>query len=64
MSAVAIVIVAAWLLWVTHPPMFTEVKGAPEAFHAMLAHQRVRLIAWAVVGVAIVAGLVTWAVLR
>ncbi len=58
------VLIAALVAWGTYPPMFIEVKGAPEAFHAMLAHQRARLIAWAVVCVAMVAGLVTWAVLR
>ena len=64
MTVLMAIIVAAWLAWVTHPPMFTEIKGDGEALRALLANQRIRLIAWAVVVVAMVAGLVVLAVVR
>lgn len=64
MTVLMAIIVAAWLAWVTHPPMFTEVKGDADAMRSAFANQRIRLIAWAVVVVAMVAGLVVLAVLR
>ena len=60
-----VILIASVFAWSTKPSTLEEVKaGSSEVLRVMFADRRVHFIAWAVVCVAMVAGLVTWAVLR
>lgn len=63
--AALVVLIAAIFAWATKPSTLEEVKaGSTEVLRVMFADRRVHFIAWAVVCVAMVAGLVAWTVLQ